>query len=158
MSHNVPTQQIYNGVLIGLVAGTLLTVGASLVDLGHAGNVLVGLGIAVVKASLVCAFFMQLKYEERWWTGLVLFCVVLVGIIVGVNLVDTGLNGPVHHAYKVEKHGDKDVKVYPPVTAEENEYGLTTPAVVWCSRGPKPHALAVGVLDCTEHAGAAAHH
>jgi hypothetical protein len=41
----------------------------------------------------VVLFFMHMKYEQRWWAGLVLFPLVLVMIIIGSNLPDTGLNG-----------------------------------------------------------------
>jgi len=83
----------YLNVLAALAVGTLLTVGASFVHLGHWGNIILGLAIATVKASLVVMFFMHLKYEQRWWAGLVLFPVLLVMIIIGSNLADTGLNG-----------------------------------------------------------------
>jgi caa(3)-type oxidase subunit IV len=70
-----------------------LTVGVSRIELGRAGNIAVGLLVATVKASLVVMFFMHLKYEQRWWAGLVLFPLFLVMIILGSNLPDTGLNG-----------------------------------------------------------------
>jgi cytochrome c oxidase subunit 4 len=83
----------YLNVLAALAVGTVLTVGASLVDLGHWGNIILGLVIATIKASLVVMFFMHLKYEQRWWAGIVLFPCLLVLIIIGSNLADTGLNG-----------------------------------------------------------------
>ncbi len=83
----------YLNVLAALAVGTVVTVGVSLVDMGHWGNIIVGLLIATIKASLVVMFFMHLKYEQRWWTGMVLFPVLLVMIIIGSNLADTGLNG-----------------------------------------------------------------
>jgi len=89
----------YLGVLAGLAVGTALTVAASYVHLGHWGNILLGLAIATIKASLVVMFFMHLKYEQRWWAGIVLFPVLLVFIIIGSNLPDTGLNGK-------ERNGD----------------------------------------------------
>ena len=83
----------YLGVLAGLAIGTALTVGASYLNLGHWGNIILGLAIATIKASLVVMFFMHLKYEQRWWAGFVLFPLALVMIIIGSNLPDTGLNG-----------------------------------------------------------------
>jgi cytochrome c oxidase subunit 4 len=83
----------YLNVLAALAVGTVLTVGASLLDLGHWGNIALGLAIATIKASLVIMFFMHLKYEQRWWASFVLFPVLLVMIIIGSNLGDTGLNG-----------------------------------------------------------------
>jgi cytochrome c oxidase subunit 4 len=83
----------YLNVLAGLAVGTALTVAASYMHFGHWGNILVGLLIATIKASLVVLFFMHMKYEQRWWAGIVLFPVLLVFIIIGSNLPDTGLNG-----------------------------------------------------------------
>jgi caa(3)-type oxidase subunit IV len=83
----------YLNVLAALAVGTALTVAVSLKDFGHWGNITVGLLIATIKASLVVMFFMHLKYEQRWWAGIVLFPVLLVMIIIGSNLADTGLNG-----------------------------------------------------------------
>ena len=83
----------YVNVLIALAVLTLLTVGASRIHLGRVGNIGLGLAIACVKASLVIMFFMHLKYEQRWWAGIVLFPLALVLIIIGSNLPDTGLNG-----------------------------------------------------------------
>jgi cytochrome c oxidase subunit 4 len=83
----------YVNVLIALAVGTFLTVAIAQVHLGHWGNIFVGLLVATIKASLVVLFFMHLKYEQRWWAGIVLFPVLLVFIIIGSNLADTGLNG-----------------------------------------------------------------
>ena len=85
--------KIYVNVLIALAVLTFVTVAASRIHLGRAGNIGLGLAIATVKASLVVMFFMHLKYEQRWWAGLVLFPLALVMIIIGSNLPDTGLNG-----------------------------------------------------------------
>ena len=85
--------KIYVNVLITLAVLTFITVAASRIHLGRAGNIGLGLAIATVKASLVVMFFMHLKYEQRWWAGFVLFPLALVMIIIGSNLPDTGLNG-----------------------------------------------------------------
>jgi cytochrome c oxidase subunit IV len=83
----------YVNVLLALSVLTAVTVAISHVHFGRAGNIAVGLAIATVKASLVVLFFMHLKYEQRWWAAIVLFPLLLVMIIIGSNLPDTGLNG-----------------------------------------------------------------
>src|SRR5262245_61071691 len=83
----------YLDVLRALAVATLLTVAISRGHLGRVRNVCVCLLIATVKASLVGMFFMPLKYEQRWWAGIVLFPLLLVMIIIGSNLPDTALNG-----------------------------------------------------------------
>jgi cytochrome c oxidase subunit 4 len=86
----------YLNVLVALAALTFVTVVASRIHLGRVGNIGLGLIIATIKASLVVMFFMHLKYEQRWWAGIVLFPLALVMIIIGSNLPDTGLNGKSH--------------------------------------------------------------
>ena len=48
-----------------LLIGTILTVLASYVDLGHHWNIVLALVIATVKASLVALFFMHLISERQ---------------------------------------------------------------------------------------------
>lgn len=48
-----------------LIIGTVLTVLASYVDLGHHWNIVLALVIATVKASLVALFFMHLISEKQ---------------------------------------------------------------------------------------------
>lgn len=52
-------------IFVALLIGTLLTVGAALVDLGHAFNIALALLIASVKAFLVAGFFMHLLSEKK---------------------------------------------------------------------------------------------
>jgi cytochrome c oxidase subunit 4 len=59
------TVKTYYVVFGSLLALTLLTAGAAYVDLGAQWNVVVALGIAVIKASLVAAFFMHLRYSRK---------------------------------------------------------------------------------------------
>ena len=84
--------KIYAFVLVALLIGTLLTVGAAQIDMGGPMNIIVGVIIAVIKASLVVLIFMHLKYEQRWWFGLVLFPLLLVMIIIFSNFPDTARN------------------------------------------------------------------
>lgn len=51
-------------VFVILLVLTALTVVASRLDLGHSGNIVVALLIAVVKGSLVGAYFMHLISEK----------------------------------------------------------------------------------------------
>lgn len=59
--------KVYILVFIALAVGTVITVGAARVDFGGHLNVIVALLIAVVKASLVAAIFMHLKWERSLW-------------------------------------------------------------------------------------------
>ena len=84
---------VYRNVLLSLLVLTVLTVAVSRVPMGDVGNIIVGVLIAVIKASLVVLFFMHMKYEQRWWAGIILFPLALVMIIIFSNFPDTALNG-----------------------------------------------------------------
>jgi len=63
--------QAYIRVFAVLAILTVVTVAVSRIHFPGAGNILVALAIAVVKASLVAAIFMHLKWERAsaiWWT------------------------------------------------------------------------------------------
>ena len=83
---------MFTKVLWALLALTVITVAVSRLHLGPLGNWSLGLLVAVVKASLVVMIFMHLKWEKKWWLGIVLFPLLLVGIIIASNLPDTGMN------------------------------------------------------------------
>ena len=61
----------YLFVFAALLVGTIVTVLASYIDFGHPGiNIGVALFIAIVKASLVAAYFMHLIDERKLIYGL----------------------------------------------------------------------------------------
>lgn len=83
---------LFTKVMWGLMALTVITVAISRVHLGKFGNIALGIGVAVVKASLVVLIFMHLKWEKKWWLGMVLFPLLLVAIIIFSNFPDTAMN------------------------------------------------------------------
>jgi len=65
-----------------LLIGTILTVLASYVDLGHHWNIVLALIIATVKASLVALFFMHLISERQMiYVVLAFTAIFLVGLM-----------------------------------------------------------------------------
>jgi cytochrome c oxidase subunit 4 len=52
-------------IYFALLAGTVLTVWASYIDLGHHWNIVLALIIACVKAFLVVGYFMHLISEKK---------------------------------------------------------------------------------------------
>ncbi|HEX7900169.1 MAG TPA: cytochrome C oxidase subunit IV family protein [Planctomycetota bacterium] len=90
--HHEDHGPLFTKVLWALLALTVMTVWISRIDLGKTGNIVLGLIVAVVKASLVIAIFMHLKWEKRWWLSMVLFPAVLVAIIIFSNFPDTAMN------------------------------------------------------------------
>ncbi len=66
-SHTHETHSVkgYMVVYFALLVGTLFTVWASYIDLGHHWNIVLALVIACVKAFLVIAYFMHLISEKK---------------------------------------------------------------------------------------------
>jgi cytochrome c oxidase subunit 4 len=82
---HVLSPRVLLGTAAALLCLTVATVAVSRVDFGQL-NVVVALGIAVAKATLVALFFMHLKYEKRFLSvvvaGAMAFAVFFVGFVV----------------------------------------------------------------------------
>jgi len=64
VAHHIVSPAVYGMIFGVLMIGTLLTVGASMVNLGPF-NAPIAIGIAVTKAVFVVLFFMHVKYSSR---------------------------------------------------------------------------------------------
>jgi len=62
--HHVVPPRIYITILLALLVGTAVTVGASYVDMGPL-NPVIALAIAATKMILVVLFFMHVKYSTK---------------------------------------------------------------------------------------------
>jgi cytochrome c oxidase subunit 4 len=86
--HVVP-MRVLVGVIVALLVLTWVTVAATWFDFGYTGNILIALGIATVKASLVALYFMHLRYDNLF-NGIVLIsALVFVAVLIGIALLDT---------------------------------------------------------------------
>ena len=74
---------------IVLMILTLVTVLATRIDFGSGINLAIAMFIAVVKATLVCMFFMHLRYDKLFHTVLVVGAVVCAALFVGYTLLDS---------------------------------------------------------------------
>jgi cytochrome c oxidase subunit 4 len=83
-------------VLVGasLLFLTWLTVRVSYMDFG-VFNLLVGVGIATVKAALVVMFFMHLKYDEPFNKVVFMGCLAFLAVFFVLTLADTMERGKV---------------------------------------------------------------
>lgn len=63
LSH-VASAKVLLGTFGALMVLTVLTVLATKVDLGSSMNLFLAMVVATVKATLVCMFFMHLKYDK----------------------------------------------------------------------------------------------
>lgn len=64
VAHHIVSPAVYGMIFGVLMIGTLLTVGASMVNLGPF-NAPIAIAIAVTKAVFVVLFFMHVKYSSR---------------------------------------------------------------------------------------------
>lgn len=74
-------------VWLALLVLTAITVAVSRLDLG-ALNIWAALGIASVKTSLVVAFFMHMKYENRLFQWFLLIALVTLATFIGLTFFD----------------------------------------------------------------------
>ena len=87
MGHPVPWP-ILVGVWIGLMILTVITVAVTYVDLG-ALNIIIAMGVATMKASLVVAFFMHLFWDKPLNSITFLFSILFVAVFLAFTIIDT---------------------------------------------------------------------
>ena len=106
--------KVYIMVFAALAIGTVITVTASRVDFGGHVNVALALMIAAIKATLVAAIFMHLKWERSMWIWCSLgFCAIFFVFLIALPVLTTND----HPA--LTRHGPWDV------TPEEQVQGHT---------------------------------
>ena len=87
VAHIMPVPGLL-GVFALLMILTFITVAVSWVDLGN-WNLVVALGIATVKASLVALYFMHLRYDNPFNALVFVTALVFLGIFLSLTLLDT---------------------------------------------------------------------
>lgn len=85
--HHIIPLSTYIGVFAALLVLTALTVAASHFDFG-AMNTVINLGIASIKASLVLAIFMHLKYDDRLYLIVILTSVFFLIVMYFFSILD----------------------------------------------------------------------
>lgn len=96
----------YLGTWAALLVFTVITVGASYVDFGS-GNLFIALTIATMKATLVAALFMHLRYDERFNTLIIASSLIFLAIFIGFTIADTGNRG---RAESIERERPVNIK------------------------------------------------
>lgn len=87
---HVAEVKVLLGTWIALMILTVLTVSATSIDLGTNWNLALAMFIAIIKASLVVAFFMHLRYDKLFHTVLVIAGLLAASLFVGFALMDSG--------------------------------------------------------------------
>ncbi len=85
--HPLVPIRVYVFTLLALLVLTIITVGASYIDFGKF-NIVVNIGIATIKAGLVMAFFMGLKYDNNLNRFYILSSFVALTILVVMSASD----------------------------------------------------------------------
>lgn len=85
--HHVSSVSQLIGIFVALLVLTGITIAASRFNFGEF-DVWVALGIAGVKAFLVAAYYMHLRYDHPLHTALLVFSVLIVVLFLGVSLSD----------------------------------------------------------------------
>lgn len=91
--HILPVR-VYGVIFVALLALTWLTVRVSYMDFGIF-NLLVGVAIATIKATLVVLFFMHMKYDEKFNVILFMGTLAFLGVFFVLTLADTMERGRV---------------------------------------------------------------
>lgn len=68
---------------------TILTVAVAFIHIPAPWNIVVAIGIAVVKALLVVAFFMNLYWDTRFNSLLLVLSIIFLILLFGITLLDT---------------------------------------------------------------------
>jgi cytochrome c oxidase subunit IV len=87
MATHVIPKRIYFAIFAVLIALTFLTVFVSFKNLGDM-NIVVAVGIAIVKASLVVLYFMHVRYSDRMTWVVVIAGFGFLGILFVLTLTD----------------------------------------------------------------------
>ena len=88
----------YLGIFAALICLTILTVKVSYYDFGKA-NILIAMLIATMKASLVAAFFMHLRYDKLFNTLAFLGSFLFLAVFILLTYDDMGDRGRLDPAY-----------------------------------------------------------
>ena len=87
---HIASTQFYVGIFVALVILTVITVKVSYYDFGSA-NTVIALLVATMKASLVAAFFMHLRYDRLFNTLAFLAAFLFLAIFILFTYDDLGV-------------------------------------------------------------------
>ena len=100
---------LYLAVGSGLLVLTVITVAAAQMDFGEM-NLLIAMGIAVVKATLVAMFFMHLKYDNRIYMLVFVGSLLFLGVFIIFTMFDTLRRGDIYE--EIAEPYQKEAGIY----------------------------------------------
>ncbi len=92
--HHVSTDKTLLSVAGALFILTIVTVGVHYLALPHPWSIIVAMVVAVMKASLVALFFMNLYWDKKFNSLLFVASIVFLALLVGLSLMDTLFRTP----------------------------------------------------------------
>ena len=95
---HISSTPFYIGIFLALIFLTFATVKVSYYDFGSA-NIVIAMLIATMKASLVAAFFMHLRYDQLFNTLAFLAAFLFLGIFILLTYDDMGRRGRIDNSY-----------------------------------------------------------
>ena len=95
---HISSVPFYVGIFGALIVLTVATVAVSYFDFGSA-NIVIAMLIATMKASLVAAFFMHLRYDQLFNTLAFLGAFLFLGIFILLTQDDIGRRGQLDNSY-----------------------------------------------------------
>ncbi len=87
--HHISTDKTLLGTAGALLILTILTVVVHFIHIPNPWSIIVAMGIAVFKATLVALFFMNLYWDKRFNTMLLISSLAFFALLVGLTLLDT---------------------------------------------------------------------
>lgn len=87
--HVVPLK-LLAGVFVILMFLTVVTVGVTSFDFGYEMNLVVAMGIALVKAAFVGLYFMHLRWDAPLNGFILVISLLFVTLFITISLMDTG--------------------------------------------------------------------
>mgnify|MGYP005840626771 CR=1 FL=1 len=88
--HHVVSPAILLGTFAALMVLTVITVAATFVDLGGSMNLLLAMVIAVTKATLVCLYFMHLRWDRPLNSVIFFSSILFLGVFLWFAMLDMG--------------------------------------------------------------------
>jgi cytochrome c oxidase subunit 4 len=93
--HHITPLKTYLAVAGTLFLLTAVTVWVSYFDFGSF-NIVIAMGVATLKASIVALFFMHLLWDDKKNLTMFVMSLMFLGIFITVTLLDTGFRGGVN--------------------------------------------------------------
>jgi cytochrome c oxidase subunit 4 len=87
--HHISSAKFLWGVGASLFVLTFLTVAVTWITIPEPWNVVVAIGIAVVKAMIVVSFFMNLWWDSKFNSMLFAMSILFFLLLIGITLLDT---------------------------------------------------------------------